>query len=70
MAQELLHTFAEDLAEVALQPSDVSGDFVIAVEGATLWDRRREGGFPDIKVLKQRLRDQIAPGRDLGHLDR
>uniref|UniRef100_A0A7S2CW72 Uncharacterized protein n=1 Tax=Octactis speculum TaxID=3111310 RepID=A0A7S2CW72_9STRA len=28
-----------------------------------------EGGFPETKELKQRLRDMIAPDRDLGHSD-
>ena len=28
------------------------------------------GGFPEAKVLKQRVRDQIDPDRDLGHNDR
>ena len=31
---------------------------------------RRDGGFPEAKVLKQRVRDQIDPQRDLGHNDR
>jgi|SRR5690554_2461809 len=70
MAQELLHTFADELEQVALRPSEVAGEFVIAAGDATVWDRRREGGFPDIKVLKQRVRDLIAPERHLGHLDR
>jgi hypothetical protein len=34
-----------------------------------LWDRKAEGGFPETKVLKQRVRDHIDPGRDLGHSD-
>lgn len=70
MAQELLYSFGDDLAEVALQPSDLSGEFAIAVDGLLIWERARDGGFPDIRILKQRLRDHIAPGRDLGHLDR
>lgn len=35
-----------------------------------LWDRKAEGGFPETKVLKQRVRDCIDPGRDLGHSDK
>lgn len=35
-----------------------------------LWDRKSEGGFPETKVLKQRVRDWVAPGRGLGHSDR
>ncbi|CAM9127033.1 unnamed protein product, partial [Heterosigma akashiwo] len=32
-----------------------------------VWDRKNEGGFPEAKVLKQRVRDEIAPERNLGH---
>ncbi|KAL8660972.1 MAG: hypothetical protein Q9202_006042 [Teloschistes flavicans] len=35
-----------------------------------LWDRKTEGGFPDIKQLKKLVRDIIDPSRDLGHVDR
>ncbi|OAA58406.1 selenoprotein domain protein [Niveomyces insectorum RCEF 264] len=35
-----------------------------------LWDRARDGGFPETKELKRRVRDAVAPGRDLGHVDR
>ncbi|KJS08009.1 MAG: hypothetical protein VR73_07345 [Gammaproteobacteria bacterium BRH_c0] len=70
MAQELLYTFSEELAEVALQPSATSGDFVIRVDAEVIWDRRLDGGFPDAKELKQRVRDRVAPDRGLGHTDR
>jgi selenoprotein W-related protein len=69
MAQELLSTFTEDLAEVALLPAS-GGTFVIAYDGETIWERKRDGGFPDVKTLKQLVRDRLDPGRDLGHLDR
>ncbi|TDR50377.1 selenoprotein W-related protein [Halomonas ventosae] len=68
-AQELLSTFGEELEEVALVPSQ-GGHFEILLDEASLWERRRDGGFPDIKALKQAVRDRLAPGRDLGHLDR
>lgn len=29
-----------------------------------------DGGFPETKVLKQRVRDVIDPQRNLGHSDR
>ncbi|KAF2093782.1 seleno protein domain-containing protein [Rhizodiscina lignyota] len=35
-----------------------------------LWDRKAEGGFPETKVLKQRVRDHLDPSKDLGHSDR
>jgi selenoprotein W-related protein len=69
MAQELLSTFGEDLGEVALAPGR-GGVFEIACDGAVIWERVRDGGFPDAKVLKQRVRDRIDPQRDLGHADR
>ena len=69
MAQELLSTFSDDLSEVALIPS-TGGAFQIEFDGVIVWERKRDGGFPDVKALKQMVRDRIDPGRDLGHLDR
>lgn len=40
-----------------------------AVDTTTVWDRAVDGGFPEAKILKQRVRDQIAPHRPLGHSD-
>ena len=42
----------------------------IEYDGETIWERVRDGGFPDVKALKQRVRDRLEPGRDLGHIDR
>ncbi|KAF8164926.1 Rdx family-domain-containing protein [Crassisporium funariophilum] len=40
-------------------------------DGARLmWDRKVEGGFPELKVLKQRIRDHLQPGMSLGHSDK
>lgn len=69
MAQELLTTFSSELGEVALVPGQ-GGVFDISVDGQLLWSRQTQGRFPDIKELKQRLRDRIAPDKDLGHTDR
>jgi selenoprotein W-related protein len=69
MAQELLSTFRDDLGEVALIPA-TGGAFRIEIGGALLWERVRDGGFPDVKALKQRVRDHLDPERDLGHIDR
>ncbi|KAI0862340.1 hypothetical protein F4860DRAFT_513049 [Xylaria cubensis] len=35
-----------------------------------LWDRKVDGGFPETKELKRRVRDVIEPDRNLGHVDR
>jgi selenoprotein W-related protein len=69
MAQELLSTFGDSLGEVALIPG-TGGNFEIHVGEALIWERKRDGGFPGPKELKQRVRDVIEPGRDLGHTDR
>jgi selenoprotein W-related protein len=69
MAQELLTTFEKEIGEVALAPG-TGGIFDVSVDGHPIWSRSKDGGFPDIKVLKQRVRDRVAPGKDLGHSDR
>lgn len=69
MAQELLSTFGTELGEVALLPG-TGGVFQIHYNGTLIWDRKRDQGFPDAKVLKQKVRDLLDPERDLGHIDR
>jgi len=70
MAQELLVTFEDELGGVTLVPG-TGGVFEIRLRsGEIVWSRKAEGRFPEIKELKQRLRDRIAPDRDLGHSDR
>ena len=69
MAQELLTTFEEELAEVALRPG-TGGVFEVAVNDEPIWSRAEAGRFPDIKELKQLVRDQVAPEKDLGHSDK
>ncbi|MGO7501184.1 SelT/SelW/SelH family protein, partial [Rhizobium ruizarguesonis] len=53
MAQELLHTFSDSHGEVALIPA-TGGNFEIRVNGDLIWERKRDGGFPGPKELKQR----------------
>jgi selenoprotein W-related protein len=69
MAQELLTTFAEELGSVSLIPDGTGGVFEVRVGEKLIWSRSGQGGFPDIRVLKQLVRDSIAPERDLGHID-
>ena len=69
MAQELLQTFGDALGEVALIPG-TGGNFEIRVGEALVWERKRDGGFPEPKEIKRRILDVIEPGRDLGHIDR
>ncbi|KAL6712617.1 hypothetical protein ACN47E_000494 [Coniothyrium glycines] len=82
--QELLSTFGTQIGEIALIPatgglftveltyipaSTTSNENNFEVQKVLLWDRKAEGGFPETKVLKQRVRDCIDPKKDLGHSD-
>jgi len=69
MAQELLVTFEHELSEVALRPGD-EGVYEIRLDEEIIWSRATEGRFPELKELKQRVRDRVAPDRPLGHSDR
>ena len=69
MAQELLVTFEQELTEVALRPG-AEGIFEIALDDVTIWSRVEAGRFPELKELKQLVRDRVAPARALGHSDR
>ena len=69
MASELLQTFGTELGAVSLVPG-TGGIFEITLDGERLWERKRDGGFPDAPTLKRLVRDRIDPDRDLGHLDR
>ena len=68
MAQELLTTFDLEIEEMALVPG-TGGIFEVRVGDELVWSRKEKGRFPDIKELKQLVRDRVAPGRDLGHSD-
>jgi selenoprotein W-related protein len=70
MAQELLTTFADELYGVTLQPSETGGHYSIRVGCETIFDRKEWGGFPEIKEIKQLVRDKISPGKSLGHSDK
>jgi len=69
-AQELLATFENELGGVTLRPAEAAGTFDVWVGDEPVWRRREAGGFPELKVLKQLVRDRVASDRDLGHSDR
>lgn len=68
MAQELLTTFEQELDEVSLVPG-TGGIFEVRTDEKVLWSRKDMVGFPDIKELKQIVRDELAPDKNLGHAD-
>jgi selenoprotein W-related protein len=69
MAQELLTTFQQEITALTLQPGK-GGIFKIYVNEVLIWSRKEKGGFPEIKQLKQLVRDEIAPEKSLGHSDK
>ena len=69
MAQELLTTFEKEVGEVALIPGK-DAVFEVRLDREVIFSRKQEGRFPELKELKQLVRDRIAPDKDLGHSDR
>ncbi|KAK0301213.1 hypothetical protein LTR54_014222 [Friedmanniomyces endolithicus] len=76
--QELLSTFGTTIGEIALIPA-TGGLFTVylthkpedttEVQEVLIWDRKAEGGFPETKILKQKVRNHISPEKKLGHSD-
>ncbi len=69
LAQELLSTFEADVSQVTLEPDSTGGVFDVEIDGAIVWSRADQKRFPEPKEIKQLVRDIVAPGRDLGHID-
>ena len=69
ISQELLSTFRNEIGGITLIPSDIAGIFEIRSGTKIIWERVKKGGMPEIKVLKQKVRDLVAPDKDLGHID-
>ncbi|SCU79247.1 LAME_0A07910g1_1 [Lachancea meyersii CBS 8951] len=74
--QELLQTFQDALAEVSLIPGE-AGEFQVLgyidanSAAIVLWDRKIDGGFPDSKFLKQRVKERVLESSEVGaHLAR
>ena len=68
LAQELLTTFEAGLDCVSLVPGS-GGVFVVRLDSETLFSRKEASRFPEVKELKQLVRDRIAPEKSLGHSD-
>lgn len=70
MAQELLSTFTNDVNGILLKPADEGGQYIVSINELIIFDRKEMGRFPEIKELKQQVRDCINPTKSLGHSDR
>lgn len=69
MAQELLTTFQNDIHGVLLHPSETGGHYSVHINDALIFDRAVSNRFPEIKELKQLVRDEVNPQKNLGHSD-
>ena len=69
ISQELLSTFVNEIGGITLIPSSIAGIFEIRCGREIIWERGKNKGMPEIKVLKQKVRDLVAPNKDLGHID-
>jgi len=70
IAQELLTTFTDELHGVLLRPSETSGAYTIRINEDTVFDRKEQGRFPEVKELKQMIRDVVSPDKSLGHSEK
>lgn len=70
MAQELLTTFTDEINGVLLRPSETGGVYIITINEVQVFDRKEMGRFPEIKELKQLVRDIVSPEKNLGHSDK
>ena len=70
MAQEFLTTFGDELSGVTLKPGEIGGVYRITIGEQLLFDRKQYGGFADITLLKQLIRDIVNPEKSLGHSDK
>ncbi|KAI5369403.1 Putative selenoprotein, Rdx-type [Septoria linicola] len=61
--------FTVDLTYKPTQSQLEVGDDPDGTKSVVLWDRKAESGFPETKILKQRLRNHIEPDKKLGHSD-
>lgn len=70
MAQELLTTFTDEIYGVLLKPSETAGVYIIYIDNDIIFDRKQSGRFPEVKELKQLVRDIVSPDKSLGHSDK
>jgi selenoprotein W-related protein len=62
--------FQVRVAASGASPRAASGTRAESEELELVACRVRDGGFPELAELKRRIRDRVAPGRELGHSER
>lgn len=66
----MTHTVPGSASDDSAGLNPEAGSETVKVTDTVLWDRKADGGFPETKELKNRVRNIIDPQRDLGHIDR
>ncbi|KAI1807892.1 Rdx family-domain-containing protein [Daldinia bambusicola] len=66
----VVEIFFQSPSTTTTSSSSSSSSSSPSILNRVLWDRKTDGGFPETKELKRRVRDVIEPGRDLGHVDK
>lgn len=61
VAQELLHTFGENLESVALVPSS-GGRFEVWIDGEEAWSTKTKGRFPEMRELREAVGAHLEDG--------
>ena len=57
------------LGSVTLTLDRTGGVFEVRIDDEVIWSRKERGRFPEMKEIKQLIRDRVAPGRSLGRTD-
>ncbi|GMH87537.1 hypothetical protein TrST_g13301 [Triparma strigata] len=55
------------ISETTIAASENAGDWRMEINNQLVWDRRTDGGFPDLKLVKNRVKEVLDPSVDLGH---
>jgi len=66
VAQELLKSFEDELAEVALRPGG-GGIFAVRLDEAPLFSNKEQGRFPEMRELREGLAQALGSEKRFGH---
>ena len=66
VAQELLKSFEDEVAEVALRPGG-GGVFTVRLDEAPLFSNKEQGRFPEMRELRERLARALGSEKRFGH---
>lgn len=58
LAKALMYEFGDKLSSIELIPWD-SGTFDVSVDGELVHSMTREGGFPELDVVKRAVRERL-----------